>query len=403
MTATRAIIGYGTTVAVGDTGSPPIYTQLAEVTEVTPPNAQTDDVEATHFISDSRTREYIPGLIEPGEASVGMNRIPGSTTEILLMGLQQAGTRVPVLITWPNGTTWQFLGVVKGYETASPIDDRMAIASQYGGDSVSYWMIYVDQNGSVYFHQVINGIAYYTGGPSVITTATWFHIAVVRSGNSQRLYINGVGGPVEPTHLQADIAGSLEIGVWAGGGYFLNGYLDEVRFANYARWPITSNFTPPTAADTALASDLRLYNKLLLNFEGDLTDASPAARGSGTPNVAFNYNPGTGYFGSYSGYFNGSNQYVLFGDSDDFDFGAGDFSIDFFEYRVAAINGSAVLARDTSVASQAFLLGHGPVIGTADYAAGAVIDSEAPITHEIIALEDNSRIVNIVKVYDRLP
>jgi len=46
---------------------------------------------------------------------------------------------------------------------------------------------------------------------------------------------------------------------------------------------------------------------------------------------------------------------------------------------------------------------HGPVIGTADYAAGAVIDNEAPITHEIIALEDNSRIVNIVKVYDRFP
>lgn len=40
---------------------------------------------------------------------------------------------------------------------------------------------------------------------------------------------------------------------------------------------------------------------------------------------------------------------------------------------------------------------HGPAIGSADYAAGAVIDNQAPITHEIIALEDNSRIVNIVK------
>ncbi len=125
MTATRAIIGYGTTVAIGDSSSPPVFTQLAEVTEVTPPYQQTDDVEATHFISDNRTREYIPGLIEGGEASVGMNRVPGSVTEILLMGLQTSATRVPVLITWPNGTTWQFLGVVKGYETSSPIDDRM--------------------------------------------------------------------------------------------------------------------------------------------------------------------------------------------------------------------------------------------------------------------------------------
>jgi quercetin dioxygenase-like cupin family protein len=40
---------------------------------------------------------------------------------------------------------------------------------------------------------------------------------------------------------------------------------------------------------------------------------------------------------------------------------------------------------------------HGPTIGSTDYSAGAVIDNEAPITHEIVALEDNSRIVNIIK------
>lgn len=40
---------------------------------------------------------------------------------------------------------------------------------------------------------------------------------------------------------------------------------------------------------------------------------------------------------------------------------------------------------------------HGPGLVSTDYAAGAVIDNAAPITHEIIALEDNSRIVNIVK------
>jgi quercetin dioxygenase-like cupin family protein len=41
---------------------------------------------------------------------------------------------------------------------------------------------------------------------------------------------------------------------------------------------------------------------------------------------------------------------------------------------------------------------HGPTIDAVDYSAGAVIDHEAPITHEFIALEDNSRIVNIVKM-----
>lgn len=137
MTATRAILGYGTTVQVGDSSSPGVWTALLEVIEVTPPNAQVDDVEATHFTSDNRTREYIAGLIEGGEASINMNRVPGSATENLLMGLQNSGTKVAVLITWPNGTTWLFLGHVKGYETASPIDDRMTATATFKVDGAT--------------------------------------------------------------------------------------------------------------------------------------------------------------------------------------------------------------------------------------------------------------------------
>lgn len=134
MVATRAIIGYGTTVFISDTASPGVYTQLQEVIEVTPPNAQTDDVEATHFTSDNRTREYIAGLIEGGEAAVGMNRIPGSATEILLMGLQTSAERRSIRIVWPNNTIWEFVGHVKGYETSSPIDDRMTATCTFKVD-----------------------------------------------------------------------------------------------------------------------------------------------------------------------------------------------------------------------------------------------------------------------------
>lgn len=128
MAPTKASIGYGTTVKVGsgDTpDSPDTYTFIQEVIEVTPPNMQTDDVDATHFTSPNRTREYIPGLIEPGEASIVMNRIDGSATETLLLSLQTSGALRTWVITWPNETTWSFLGLVKGYEATSPIDDRM--------------------------------------------------------------------------------------------------------------------------------------------------------------------------------------------------------------------------------------------------------------------------------------
>ncbi len=137
MVATRAIIGYGTTVFLSDSSSPGVFTQIQEVIEVTPPNAQVDDVEATHFTSDNRTREYIAGLIEGGEASIAMNRIPGSATEILLMGLQTTATKVVCRIIWPNGTMWEFLCHVKGYETSAPIDDRMTATATVKVDGAS--------------------------------------------------------------------------------------------------------------------------------------------------------------------------------------------------------------------------------------------------------------------------
>lgn len=122
---TQARIGYGISVAILSDASPPTYVDLEEVTNVTPPNQQVDQVEATHMQSPDRTREFISGLQSPGEASVEMNFIAGSTTDQRLTALKSAGTAKSTRITWPNGVTWVFLSIVTGYEIASPVDDRM--------------------------------------------------------------------------------------------------------------------------------------------------------------------------------------------------------------------------------------------------------------------------------------
>lgn len=126
---TTAIIGYGTIVWIANDASPEVYVELLEVKEVTPPNEQVDDVEVTHYQSPNRTREYIAGLIEGGEASVLMNRHPGSATETRILQLKASGAKKNVKITWPSsGTThvtWEFLGHIKGYETTAPVDGVM--------------------------------------------------------------------------------------------------------------------------------------------------------------------------------------------------------------------------------------------------------------------------------------
>lgn len=122
---TQARIGYGLSVAIMSDASPPTYVELEEVTNVTPPNQQVDQVEATHMQSPDRTREFISGLTSPGEASIEMNYVAGSTTDQRLQALKSAGTAKGARITFPNGVTWDFLCIVTGIEVATPVDDRM--------------------------------------------------------------------------------------------------------------------------------------------------------------------------------------------------------------------------------------------------------------------------------------
>ena len=132
---TAAIIGYLTQVQVEKPTSPGQYFSLLEVKDVTPPNLQVNDVEVTHYLSPGRTREYIAGFIEGGDAAVTMNRVPGSPTEDLILLLQNTGSKVHVKVTWPNNIIWTFLGHVKGYETTSPVDGVMEATATFKVDS----------------------------------------------------------------------------------------------------------------------------------------------------------------------------------------------------------------------------------------------------------------------------
>lgn len=127
MVATAAMIGYGTLVAVHDGGTPGTFVDLAEIYSVTPPNQQVDQVEATHNTSPNRTREFIAGLISPGECSFEMNFIPGSQSDDRLTELKASGQSVQIKVTFPNLVTWQFLASITGYEPSSPTDDRMTV------------------------------------------------------------------------------------------------------------------------------------------------------------------------------------------------------------------------------------------------------------------------------------
>jgi hypothetical protein len=125
MAETEAAIGYGSTFGIGDENSPQTFPVLAEVFSITPPSDTVDVVDATHMASPNRTREFIDGLIDPGECSLDLNFVPGGDDDDVIQAWKAAGGRKNCRITFPNGVMWTFAALLTGYEPAVPVDDKM--------------------------------------------------------------------------------------------------------------------------------------------------------------------------------------------------------------------------------------------------------------------------------------
>jgi hypothetical protein len=122
--ATAVTIGYGASFEVSTDGGS-VYTELAEIINITPPSDSLDIIDATNMDSTNATREFIVGLNDPGECSLEMNFIPGSAADQKIVQIRDARVAVYCKITFPNAVVWTFLGILTGYEPAIPVDDKM--------------------------------------------------------------------------------------------------------------------------------------------------------------------------------------------------------------------------------------------------------------------------------------
>jgi hypothetical protein len=129
--------------------------------------------------------------------------------------------------------------------------------------------------GFEYVYGTNSGSGNLTFGSSTLATGVWQHHAFVRNGNTLTAYLDGVSqGTHDMTGRTIDITGfnnsgansvPVTIGGMSTGSGSFNGYLDEVRISNIARY--TAAFTPST---TPFQSDANTV--LLLHMDG--TDAS---------------------------------------------------------------------------------------------------------------------------------
>jgi predicted secreted protein len=126
MATSEAILGYGIIYAISTTAAGSTYTTIGEVSDIELPSDEVEEVDVTHYGSPARTREFIAGLINTGEASFTVNWIPGETTDIFLRGMRISGAVHNHKITFPNGSSVVYPGFIKGYSPSAPIDDKLS-------------------------------------------------------------------------------------------------------------------------------------------------------------------------------------------------------------------------------------------------------------------------------------
>ena len=176
--------------------------------------------------------------------------------------------------------------------------------------------------------------AFATGSNKAVALNQWVHIALVRNGSSScTYYINGVdsGSATLSTGLGSNgcVIGRLAD---VASGYF-TGYMDDFKVTKGAAL-YTSNFTPTSAAGVAPVDPYWANTVLLLRGNGDLLDSSSTPK-TFSSSGASGASTTTKMFGTGSLYFDGASG-LYRGNHNDFNFGTGDFTVEFWLYSSVA-------------------------------------------------------------------
>ena len=119
--ATEAITGMGATFAISDGAATPVFTDVAEVVSISPPNRSRGTIDATHLGSPGGYGEFINGLRDGGEVTITVNHTEAGLAA--LNAAYESDENGDYRITYPNGATWEFSGPCTGLESGEIVGD----------------------------------------------------------------------------------------------------------------------------------------------------------------------------------------------------------------------------------------------------------------------------------------
>lgn len=180
----------------------------------------------------------------------------------------------------------------------------------------------------VYYYN--SAIRMYSGATIIVGSITptfnsWIHVAVVRSGTTVTLYLNGATAGTatkSTTYSGAFYTGASNVGP----GEYMNGSISDIRVVKGTAVYTTASFTPPTAPLTAVTNtsyllsftNAGIYDNAMMN---DLETVGSAQVSTSVVK-----------FGTGSMSFNGTTSGLYTGASPNLTFGSGDFTIEGWVY-----------------------------------------------------------------------
>ena len=168
----------------------------------------------------------------------------------------------------PTTTAW----TVEFWIRPAAMENRGLIGQQNSG-TANGWSVSLLPTGNIAWVDRANSANVYSSTSGGMVINTWYHVAVVRSSTSLQIYIGGTRryNNTSYTTSSTTSSASLFIGtgqgisssLWDGGTAAYNGYIDEIRISNTARYANATTITVPSAA---FANDANTV--LLLHMNG---------------------------------------------------------------------------------------------------------------------------------------
>jgi hypothetical protein len=219
---------------------------------------------------------------------------------------------------------------ITAFATSQAFDDPTIIGNMNPDGNDDNWSFGPDNSGNLTF-KYWNGANNTVKDTGTMSTGVWYHCAAVIASNTIKIYLDGVekaSAAISGTPQFSTAWGGLNIG-WgrSSANMSYNGYLDEVRISNTARY--TGNFTPST---TPFVNDTNTL--LLLHMDGANTstlfedDNGNRLQKQIIPNGNAQISTAQSKFSGASAVFDGTDDWLQIETNSDFAFGTNDFTVE---------------------------------------------------------------------------